>query len=186
MKYAIGFVAVILITVLTFVLIWRGVMNREPEVQPAPLADYALTTTFMRLTIDGAVNTDDEHRAIRITVSRSESRVEILKGYDYEVVDGKSYPSTDEAYSTFLRALDLMNYTKGNNQPEMEDDRGYCPAGKRYIYEIISGSDVEQRYWSASCSSKVGNFEGEAREVRQLFEEQIPDFRKFTKDVDLT
>lgn len=186
MKYAIGFVAVILITILTFVLIWRGVMNREPEIQPAPLADYALTTTAMRLTVDGAVNPDEQHRAIRITVSRSESRVEILKGYNYEFVDGKSYPSTDEAYSTFLRALDLMNYTKGNDTAEMEDDRGYCPAGKRFIYEIIDGTDVSQRYWSTSCSKKVGNFEGDAQDVRKLFEEQIPDFKKFTKDVDLT
>lgn len=185
MKYTIGFIAVILITILTFVLIWRGVMGGEDEVQPAPLTDYAISTTAMRLTTEGQVNPDKLHRAIRITVSRSESRVEILKGYDGEVIKGKSYPSTDEAYFTFLRALDLMGYTEGKDKPEMADHRGYCPAGKRYLYEIVDGVDLLQTYWSASCS-KVGNFEGDDSGIRKLFEEQIPDYRKFVDNVDLT
>lgn len=184
MKYTLGFIAVIIVVIITFVMIWRGIMGREPEAQPAPLTDYALTTTAMRLTIDGEVNTDEEHRAIRITVSRSESRVEILKGYGKEVVQGKSYESTDKAYETFLRALDLMNYTKGNNNLELEDDRGYCPEGERYIYEIIDGTDVQQRYWSTSCNREK-TFDGESNDVIKLFKKQIPDYRSFTKDVDL-
>lgn len=159
-------------------------MNREPDVQPAPLADYSLTTTAMRLTIDGEVNTDEEHRAIRITISRSESRVEILKGYDKEVVAGKSYESTDKAYETFLRALDLMAYTKGNDNLQLEDDRGYCPEGQRYIYEIVDGTDIHQRYWSTSCN-KEKSFEGDSQDIIKLFKKQIPDYRSFTKDVDL-
>lgn len=185
MKYIFGFVAVILIVLITLVLIWRGLMGGggAPAEEPAPLTDYAFTTTAMRLTIDGEINADEEHSAVRITLSRSENRVEILEGYDYAMTDSRSYASNQEAYGNYLRALDLMGFTEGADSEEMADERGVCPTGERYTYEIVDGTDVKQRYWSTSCRTSDGTFLGESREVQKFFRALIPDYRDLTRGV---
>lgn len=186
MKYFLGFTAVILLVLVTFILIWRGFTGGgdEPEVPP-PLTDYTFTSVSVRLTIDGEINAQQEHQAIRMTVSRSESRLEVLNGYDRKLANSKSYPSIQEAYGNFLRALDLLGFSEGIDNPDLEDERGYCPSGQRLIYEIVDGTEVIQRYWSTSCSSSQGTFEGEARSIRSLFQKQIPDYRDLVRDVDL-
>jgi hypothetical protein len=82
-----------------------------------------------------------------------------------------------------LRALDLLGYTEGNDASELADERGYCPAGRRYIYAIADGSDILQRYWSTSCGE--GTFAGRTKGVRALFQAQIPDYREFIRGVKL-
>lgn len=186
MKYFFGFAAVIVLVILTFVLIWRGFSGGgDAPAPPPPLHSYTFTTTAMRFTIDGPVDPESEHRALQVTVSRSESRIEILKGYDRVVSKAKSYASNQEAYETFLRALDLLDYTQGNDDPALADDRGYCPSGRRFIYEIVDGTDILQRYWSTSCSRKQGTFLGSASEVQKLFKTQIPDYDEFTRGLDI-
>lgn len=187
MKYFFGFAAVILLVLITFILIWRGLTGGGGEEQnvPPPLSDYTFTTTAMRLTIDGEVNAQQEHRAIRIIVSRSESRLEVLNGYDRVLVDSKSYASNQEAYGVFLRSLDRMGYTMGDDDPDLRDERGFCPTGRRYIYEIVDGTDVIQKFWSTSCDRDEGTFQGSASLILDLFKEQIPDYRQLTRKVDL-
>lgn len=186
MKYFFGFGAVILLTILTFVLIWRGFGGGGESVpQAVPLSDYTFTTTAMRFTTEGLVNADKEHRAIRITVSRSESRVEVLGGYQRSVLKAKSFASNQEAYATFLRALDKLGYTDGVEDPELADDRGFCPQGQRYIYEIVNGTDVMQRYWASSCRKEKRTFLGKVSDVNWLFQNQISGYREFIRSVKL-
>lgn len=185
MKYFFGFAAVILVLLVTFVLIWRGWSGNTTPEAPPPLSDYTYTTAAMRLTTIGPVNPDQEHRAVRITISRSENRLEVLEGYQRSPASSKSYPSNQEAYGTFLRALDLMGYTKGNDNPNLADDRGFCPTGKRFIYEIVDGTNVKQRYWSTSCSKAQGTFNGAASAIQKLFKDQIPEYRDLTRGVKL-
>lgn len=187
MKYFFGFAAVLLLILITFILIWRGLTGGgggEQDVPP-PLSDYTFTSTAMRLTIDGEVNSQQEHQAIRIIVSRSESRLEVLNGYDRVLADSKSYASNQEAYAVFLLALDRMGYTQGDDDPDLRDERGFCPTGKRYIYEIVDGTDVIQKYWSSSCGKDQGTFEGVSKSILSLFKKQIPDYRQLTRKVDL-
>jgi hypothetical protein len=186
MKYFFGFAAIILLVLITFVLIWRGFTGGgdEPEAPP-PLSDYAFTTTAMRLTIDGEVDAQQEHSAIRIIVSRSESRLEVLEGYDRVLTESRSYASNQEAYGVFLRALDRMGYTLGDSDPDLRDERGFCPTGRRYIYEIVDGTDVIQKFWSTSCDRDEGTFQGAGNRVLDLFREQIPDYRQLTRNVEL-
>jgi hypothetical protein len=186
MRYVIGFIAIIVLVILTFVLIWRGVTgDGDPVETPAPLTDYTFTTTVMRFTIVGRVNADQDHRSVRMTISRSENRIEILEGYQEALGEARSYASNQEAYGTFLRSLDLLGFTQGSDDPERADDRGFCPIGQRYIYEIVDGTNVVQRYWSTSCRGDMGPFEGDKGGVRSLFQAQIPDYRAITRGVRL-
>ena len=184
MRYFLGFLAAIGLIVLVFILVLRGLggHSRQPNVQTL-LTDYAKTETVMRLTVDGSVNADESHRRVRITVGRDENTIETLAGYQDQVLDTKTYPNNEEAYYTFLRSLQLQGYTKGVSDPARADERGYCPTGKRYVFEIITGNATVQRYWKGSCGA--GTFSGNSSTIRVLFQKQAPDFSKMTRGLGL-
>src|SRR5689334_301297 len=139
MRYILGFLVAIALIIGVFVLIARGFGGKQPQVQ-TQLIDYAKTETVMRMTIEGPVNADQKHRSVTVTVGRSDNTLELKQGYEGTVLQSKTYASNEDAYATFLRALDLQGYTKGDPQTAREDSRGFCPTGKVYIFEIITGS----------------------------------------------
>jgi len=182
MKYFLAFLASIGLIILVFLLILRG-FSGNGGTKPTPLINYARTGTIVQLMIDGETNADQEHRAIRITVSRSESRIEILNGYEYTLAESKSFVSNEEAYANFLRAIELLGYTKGIDDPKRADERGYCAAGQRQIFSITRGSKDVQRYWTTTCGG--GTFKGNKAKIIQLFRHQIPEYSKLVRKVDL-
>lgn len=182
MRYFIGLLGIVALILGVLLLVLRGLGGDEPKDQKQ-LTDYTKTNTIMQLTIQGPVNAEQLHHSVRVTVGRDESRVEILHGYEERVAASQSYPSNEGAYGTFLRALQLMNYTKGNTDSKLADERGYCPEGNRYIFEIENGAHQIQRFWRSSCDE--GTFGGEAGNVIDLFEAQIPDYRSFISDAEL-
>lgn len=173
MRYFIGFLAVVIFVVAIFILVLRGFRGPDQPAE-APLTDYTSTNIMMRYTVDGPINNEESHRKVRITVSRSESRIELIQGYQENVILAKSYVSNEEAYGTFLRTLDLLNFTEGDKNPEKADERGVCPTDNRFVYEIVNGTDKLQRYWKGSCGG--GTFGGNANLVRAAFIQQIPDY----------
>jgi hypothetical protein len=180
MRYFLGFLAVIGVLVLIFVLILRGGGKDSVETQ---LTDYTATQTVMRLTIDGPVNADQDHRVIRVTVGRNLTTIDIIQGYEGHTLDSRSYANNEDSYGTFLRALQLAGYTDGNDDPELTDSRGVCSTGRVYTMEIITGSDTVQKFWRTSCDS--GTFGGETNLIRKLFRLQIPDYNLLTRSVGL-
>ncbi len=175
MKYFFGFLASIGLIVFVFILIIRGFSGSGSKKNiPAPLVDYANTSVQMQYTIDGQINADQEHEALRITVDQNESKIEVLKGYTQAVAETKTYPSNQDAYGTFLRALDVAGYTKGNSDSAKKDERGFCPNGFRYNFDIVDGSSNKQHYWATSCGQ--GTSKGNTNTIRSLFQQQIPDY----------
>lgn len=179
MKYFFGFLASVGLIILTIVLIVRSFSGGDNKKQnvPAPLIDYANTSVEMQYLVDGPINSDSEHKAIRITVGQDTSTLELLQGYNQNVVQSKSYSNNQAAYSEFLRALDIAGYTKGNDDPSLKDERGYCPNGFRYNFNIVDGGDTKQHFWTTSCNNS-GNFKGKPRQIISLFQEQVPDYGK--------
>jgi hypothetical protein len=180
MKYFFGFLASIGLVVLVVVLLIRGLTggNGTPKTQ-VKLADYANTNAQVSMTIDGKINSNETHRAAEITVSRSEVRMEVFKGYQRELLASKTYQNNDEAYANFLRALQLAGFTKGKADvtAEQGDPRGVCPDGQRYVLKLSSGPSDVLRYWATSCGGQ-GTFKGSLSHVRQLFTAQVPDYSK--------
>lgn len=112
---------------------------------------------------------------MRISVGADQSTIEIYQGYQNNVIQRKTYSNNSTSYAQFLRALQLVGYTRGSSDPNKKDERGFCPDGERYVFEIVADGSDTQRYWSTSCGGQ-GNFGGSASRVRLLFRQQIPDY----------
>jgi len=185
MRYFIGFLTIVALVVAVFIIVLRGFSgtSNKPKTQ-TNLIDYANTQTVVRYTVDGPVNADQIHQGYRITVGRDANTMEIIKGYQNNVIKAQTYDNNTEAYSNFLRALQLQNFTKGSADASKSDERGVCPNGNRYTFEIETAGQVTQRFWTTSCGG--GTFLGNSQTIRTLFQRQIPDFSKLTASVNLS
>lgn len=173
MRYFFGFLAAVALVIVVFILIIRGFSGGDKKLE-TELADYAKTETVMRMVVEGKVNADQDHRSVTVVVGRSSNTVSLVQGYEGHVLQTKTYESNEDAYATFLRALQLQGYNNGNDDPDKQDSRGVCPTGKVYTFEIITGSATVQRFWTTSCGG--GTFRGNVGVVRQLFRAQAPDY----------
>lgn len=183
MRYLLGLLGIIGLVIVVVVLIIRGFAGDDTAKDQKPLADYTQTSAVMRLTVEGPINAESQHQAVRVTVGRAEAKAEILQGYHQSVVNSVSHPNNEAAYGVFLRALDLLNFNAGSDDPKLADPRGYCPDGNLYTLQIYQDGREIQSYWRTSC--KQGTFGGELAKITDLFEAQIPNYGNFIKDVEL-
>lgn len=183
MRYLLGLLGIVGLVIVVVVLIIRGFSGDDAAKAGPSLTAYAQSNAVMRFTTEAPVNADAAHQSVRITVGGRESKAEILQGYRYDVVNTLSYASNEEAYGVFLRALDLLGFNRGSDDPELQDGRGYCPEGNMFVLEITEGNGQIQRYWKTSCGE--GNFGGDLPALEELFKAQIPDLGNFTRDVEL-
>ncbi len=162
--------------VLTFVVIARGFSSGKTAVAQnhLNLPSYAHTGAEAQLYMDGPVVLDQLHRATRIVVGQNSTRIDIIAGYQDTVIATQSYPNNSNAYSVFLSALELQNFTIGNTNPKLVNSSGYCPKGNVYTYSFNQGSTQLQSLWNTSCSVGIGTFKGNGPTIRQLFIAQIP------------
>lgn len=181
MRYIIGFLLSIAVLIFIFVLIFRGGGEEAAPEAQKKLIDYANTSIVVELTTDGPVSADQTHRVIRTTVGRDESTLDYMQGYEGTVLQARTYANNQTSYASFLSALEIAGYTQGNKDKALGDERGYCPEGYRYIYEIKDGARSIQRFWSTSCGG-AKTFNGKSDVVRNLFQRQIPDYGRLTRD----
>lgn len=185
MRYILGFLITLGLIILLFVWIFSGGNGEEaPQVERTRLVDYADTSVVMQYTVDHRINYKDEHRQEVTTVGRDSVTFQVLEGYSGQVLRTSTYDNTEEAYASFLLALDRSGYTNGNPDEALRDERGFCPQGRRYIFEIQDGSRVLQHYWDTSCRG-TQTFEGQTSAVRSLFRLQVPEYRELTRGTGL-
>jgi len=183
MKYFFGFIIIVALVVFVFILVLKGFSGPAQPKNQINLLDYANSSTVVRLFVDGPVNADSQHNGYRITIGRDANTIETLQGYKYEVIKAQTYANNNDAYATFLRSIQLLNFTRGNPDPNLSDMRGVCPTGTRYSFEVESAGQEVQRYWTSSCGG--GSFKGNTASIRTLFIRQIPDFDKITSGLHL-
>ena len=183
MRYILAFLITVGLIVLVFILILKGFKSSPAPVQ-TPLVSYANTNTVAQMTIDGPINADQNHEEIQVDVSQFQTQMTIMKGYQGSVVSTKTYLNNQTAYAVFLRALQVAGFSKGNTSPASRDERGFCPGGNRYIFELNNGSKQIERFWTTSCGGQ-GTFEGRATTVEALFRDQIPDYNSLTENLNI-
>lgn len=182
MRYFIGFLITIGLIVLLIILLVHGGGNKSKLPNSSKTLDsYAGTDATVRLTIDESIVAQQEHHAEQITVGRDQVTYEQITGYDGKVTKSQTYANTESSYSTFLHALDHAGFTKGNTASNLKDERGYCPLGQRYIFELIDNGDDVERFWSTNCSGPK-SFLGNTSLNLQLFQKQVPDYNKLTNE----
>lgn len=155
--------------------------NNTAVVEPTALTTYARTNTEAEVFMSGPIVQNQEHEAVRITVDRTQSRVEILRGYDGQVINQRAFPNTESSYEEFLAALDKMNFSLALTDTTERNEQGACPTGSRYVYTLEDGADLIGRGWTTTC--EAGTF-GETRsQIKALFVRQIPlkDYQEMTR-----
>lgn len=173
---------------LVFVLVIKGITGHKKSSSPikqSNLSQYADTDATAQLYIDGPIKIDQDHRAVKISVNKTQTQIDIIQGYQGNVINTQTFANNQPAYAVFLQALKLQDFAKGNTSPGAGDERGVCPNNDRFIYSLVNNNSNVFRFWSTSCGG--GTFSGKGSEVRRLFIRQIPqtEFNKLTSGIPL-
>lgn len=187
MRYFLAFLAAIgLLIILIIVLVSGGGGGGGSKVPTTkkPLTSYATADSQVRLTIDGPINAQQEHKQIVITVGQSQTNYQQVTGYDGAVVKQQAFANTASGYSVFLHALQHAGFTRGDTAPELKDERGYCPQNNRYIFELIQNDKDVQRFWATDCG-KPKTYLGGLGLTLSLFKAQVPGYTSLTQGVNL-
>lgn len=191
MRYFIVTVVIIFLMLIGAVVLVSRNRNRsaddEPKAVPvnSVLTDYITSASEVRYIQDGKIVGDDQHRAIRISISDDKRELEILQGYDGQVIDRHLFSNDRAAYDVFMYALANAQFIAERKNVKVTDEKGVCPTGRRYIYELRNNDETVKRLWNVSCNTASGTFAGQSSLVRQLFQQQIPDYHKLTGKVSL-
>src|SRR5665213_1443193 len=176
MRIFVTFLIAIGLIVLVFILILKGFgSGSKNQVLPKPITSYATTNAIAELTLDGPVNYNGKHLSVQINIDQYQTQINIIQGYQGQVTNTQAYPNNQNAYAVFLRSIGTEGFMNGNPDSTITDDRGICPFGNRYVYQLVDGSQTIERYWSTSCGSQ-GSFKGNSVAVNSLFKAQIPNY----------
>jgi hypothetical protein len=152
-----------------------------PTLQPLP--EYASSDATVSFTTDGIINGDEMHRQIRITVSNTQRTLDVLQGYNGQVIMSKNFENNQEAYLVFLKAINYSGFVAKNKKKVGSDERGVCALGYRYVFDLDGDEGDLSRLWTTSCG--IGNWGGSLATVQALFKDQIPNYASLTEDVNL-
>lgn len=187
MRYAIGVISVIVIALFAIILIVTRTPNTNtPQIdgQLVNLPDYSDSGALVTFTTEGRLQAQENHRIIRISISSTERTIDVLSGYDGEIIDGKTFTNSEAAFDEFMYGLKNAGFSS-EKEAEYETEKGVCPLGKRYIYELHNGGEQLVRLWASSCRRADGTFAGNTNLVRRLFQEQIPGYAKLASGTNL-
>lgn len=185
MKYLLGIVSAVVVLIVAFVLI----LNRGGDDAPKPPEPGIISetpeysdgdATFVFIT-QGELKAQEDYREIRISVSQSIRKLEVIEGYNNKTIESKSYSNTKAAFDAFVNALGPAGFRVEESNAIQDTEAGMCPLGKRYIYEIRVSGEQKQRLWSSSCRKINGTASANRRLVEELFQNQIPDYRDLTR-----
>lgn len=132
----------------------------------------------------GRVVSNQERRAIRIQISASVARIQILQGYNETVISEQETPNVQSAFEALIFALDSAKYFQYDRSITL-DERSVCSTGQRYVYGASYLNNEAYRSWSTSCGTNSGNFRGNPALVRTLMQAQFPNYSSFTSGVTL-
>jgi hypothetical protein len=181
MRYFLAFLVLVALIFVLILLFFGGGKSKAP-LTPKTLDSYATTDAEVQLTIDGPINANQNHQGVHITVSRDDVTFEQLQGYDGDAVNTQIFANTESAYTNFLLALAHAGFTKGNNDPNARDERGFCPEGERYVFELTQDNKDIERYWSTSCGAPQ-TYQGAVGLTLDLFKAQVPNFIGLTQNI---
>jgi hypothetical protein len=185
MRYALAIGGIILVAIIAIILIVsRGPSDNPSRPASVTLSDYANQNSIVSHTTQGEVVGEDQRRAIRISVTPTERRFEVLAGYEEAVERSQTYPNTQAAYEAFLKALHYAGFTR-SRASSYDGPIGVCPLGTTFIYDVSADGQSRLNLWSDSCRRDEGTFAGNASLVRQLFQQQISDYNQQISGVNL-
>lgn len=187
-KRFIIFLTVVFGIIFALFLIFGNGSKKSSTPKPAPekpltVRDYASRDSRVVYTIEGNVRGNNMYRAVRTTVSREYRLIEVIEGYQNNVIRSQKEANNSEAYATFLAAIEGKGFGAKRNTKNTNDE-GVCPLGLKFIYEIYDGNKQTQRLWSTNCGGQ-GTSNANNTILRVLFDRQITNREKFTYNIAL-
>ncbi len=186
-RYLLIFVIFIFLLFFGLIKILGGHSKPKAPVTSGPvvksLPSYADSFATVSMTVDGQVNGEDKHQAIRISVDQFQRKLDIINGYSGNVAEQHTQANTKQAYDIFLRSIRNTGFLVRLKGSTVDDERGQCPLGQRTIFELNDSGDSLSRLWTSTCGTKIGNFGGNSSSLRSLFQAQITDYNKLTSKV---
>ena len=149
--------------------------------KPLTVRDYATRDSRIVYTIEGNVRGNNMYRAVRTTITREYRLIEVVEGYQNNVIKSQKEANNQEAYATFLAAIESKGYGK-ERKTKRTDDEGACPLGQKFVYEIYDGAKQTQRLWSTTCGAQ-GTSNANNPILRILFDRQITNRDRFMYNV---
>jgi hypothetical protein len=188
LRYLVGFFITVGLIVLLIILLFSGgndtSKNKKLPGTGKTLSSYANTDAQVRLTIDGPVTANQNHRVVQVTVDRNSAVFKGMNGYEGNTTIDQSYNNNEASFRAFLRSLELIGYTNGDTTSSLKDETGHCASGSRYVFELIKdGKDIE-RFWATSCGS-IRTYKGSVTTSLHLFQKQIPDYDKLNEQAQI-
>ncbi len=182
LRYFIGFIIVIGLLIFMFVLLFGGNDSKSKVPNTSkPLISYANSNSEVRMSIDGPTNAAKNHHQVLVSVDQNRVLFQEKQGYDGTVVHSEIFGNSHAAYASFLRALEHANFTKGDVANMKADERGYCPFGNRYVFELLDSGKNIQRFWTNSCGSPKTYLGGQTLTI-DLFQKQVPDYSRLVEN----
>jgi hypothetical protein len=188
MRIIVALILGILVFVIGITLLFGGHKNTSNTTKPVvkTLPDYADSDAEVSFTTDGTINGDDLHRQIRIRVNRGVRVLEIVQGYNGQVIDRHVQQNNLSAYTAFLKALNGAGFTLARKGAKLTADYStICPLQNRYNLAVKNGSATLSQLWSSDCGNASGDFGGAFDVVQTLFQEQITGYADLTNQVAL-
>ena len=184
MKYILGVFAVVFVLIaIIFWTITTG--DNEPDTpvkKQTVLTDYADSSAKVIYELRGELIADEERKAVRITVDRNRRLIEVLDGYQQKVIKKKSFTNNAAAFDEFVHGLSRAGFVTEQKSP-YNNEKGVCPNGNVTIYTLAENSEEVSRLWGVSCYGQKGTFDGSRGTVKDLFEDQIPNYRDFMRGI---
>ena len=180
----IGIVIVLLFVVIALIMRSGGNDNKVPETKKE-LTSYSDDSSFsVSESIIGPITAESTHNEVDITVSNTEATIDIIQGYDGNVINSRTYPMTESGFSEFLASLQKAGYTDGDTQADLKNSEGYCSTGNRYIFAANDNSSTVQQFWATNCGG-TKTYRGNLGLTLDLFQAQIPDYEELTENINL-
>lgn len=185
-RFALSLGVFLLIIIVIILVFFRGGSD-DKKATPKALNEYSYdSSSEVSFTTRGAINGDDKHRSIRIIVARDYRRIDVVQGYEGNVIKTQQFVNNSEAYREFLYAIDRAGFLNEKKIDEKQDiQAGRCSTGSLFIYEHNVGTEEISESWNATCKD-MGTFVGNTTLVRSLFQAQITDYSQITSGVSLS
>ena len=170
-------------------ILWLFSPGKEPDVpteQPIDTPTQVEQFDAVRYVQDGQITAQEQHYSVQITIDSGSRRIDVMQGYNGNIIRSQSYSNTIASYDAFYAAINNVGFFVKRENANGADRVGVCPFGIRYSYQAGSPiSELSLDTWGSSCGTKTGTFGGNASQVKTLFKEQIPDYSTITKDISL-
>jgi hypothetical protein len=183
-KYLVGFLVIMAIVIGGGFILVRNFSGQAQTSTPrTELVSIASTDAVTKMTIYGPITDDQSHYEVKVTIGRTANSIDVIKGYQGQVIQSKTFNNNEPGYAAFLRAIDLLGYTQQKGSESDQDNRGVCPTGSVYTFEVVGSETLQQKTWTSTCGG--GTFGGKVDPINQLFRKQIPDYSGITKEARL-